>query len=98
MQDFAIYIYVTLCHACRPVIESYRKKKIPIMVQYKLGKKIDTFYVPRKKNSLWLFWKITLLTMQHKHRTAGDLRQKTNIAEYKTVLLSDRILILKDTF
>lgn len=35
--------------------------------------------------------------MQHKHRTAGDLRQKTNIAEYKTVLLSDRILILKDT-
>lgn len=36
--------------------------------------------------------------MQCKHWTARDLRQKTNIAEYKIVLLSDRILILKDKF
>lgn len=45
MQNFAVYIYVTLCHAFRPVIENYRKKKIPIMVQFKLGKKIDITFI-----------------------------------------------------
>lgn len=44
MQDLSIYVNVTLCHAFRPVIENYRKK-IPVMVQYKLGKKIDITFI-----------------------------------------------------